>query len=198
MVRMGGQRKRAFKAEDQVDQGGKAAKRHKKGRPAIRRLCKGMCYGPPSLQAADMEADEEFTPQPQQQQPQDSRPQPEQPPAADKPANQPRLSGQAAVQLYLQRLRFQEPTPLQSRWAGSAHRRLVLINSTRMRRADAVQAVASAAGRQECHGHSAEGQRPKHGCAAARAGQATCSCPGEASRGSDDCACAQQVCMQLL
>ena len=130
---MPGQTKRTFKAEDQLDQG-KAAKRQKKGRPAIRRLCKGMCYREPQLQPEDHEWDDELAPSRRPssratealqaaaaegkagQQRADKQTKQAQAPQrqARKPKEQ-NLSGQAAVQLYLQKSQLREPTPLQSR-----------------------------------------------------------------------------------
>ena len=133
---MGAQRKRAFRAEDQVDQGGKVAKRQrKKGRPAVRRLCKGMCYNDPRLEPDDLQWEgQPFSPAdgnrpaapPSPVAEAGAEAEPEQPVQQQQstqedvaPRTQ-RLSGKAAVQMYLQRLRMEEPTPLQGRRGAGA------------------------------------------------------------------------------
>ena len=147
---MPGQKKRTFKAEDQLDQGGKAAKRHKKGRPAIRRLCKGMCYKDPRLEPGDMEWEGQLADQPSVNAPmtqsniQQRKERAEPSSAAPAAAARPRLSGAGAMQAYLRKLQLDSPTPLQSRCQGAFPRGAGQSLSARLSTAT-LQGVAPAA-----------------------------------------------------
>ena len=115
------QSKRKFRAEDQVDSGSKAAKRQrKKGRPAVRRLCRTMCFKPPEITEQDKLWEDDFAPGLVSTSTNQAVEAPQKPAKrrrvdteTKQQAAQP--TGHAAVQMYLSRRCMQDPTPLQAR-----------------------------------------------------------------------------------